>query len=171
MLLNLREARSKERMPLPAQKLDLTEIVANEPSIQAADPVEVKLEASGDGEQVVVRGQAEGKLELICSRCLTVFDSPLHVGFTERFANEPPDEEQDEADEESDIHYIAEDKVDLTPYIMENIILDLPQFPLCDEHCLGLCPTCGCNRNTEPCSCKHERLDPRWSGLQDLFQS
>ncbi len=170
MQLNLRDVRSK-KLTLHNQQLDLTEIVEEEPSLHASSPITVETAFSSDADEVIVNGQATGDLQLVCSRCLTIFEHPLSVSFEERFTNVPPDDEQLAADSELDVHYIAEDKVELTPYIMENIILELPQFPLCDEHCLGLCPTCGHNRNTEPCACKNEKIDPRWSGLQDLFQS
>ena len=37
--------------------------------------------------------------------------------------------------------------------IREQIFLTLPMKRLCREACAGLCPTCGVNRNTRPCSC------------------
>jgi large subunit ribosomal protein L32 len=39
--------------------------------------------------------------------------------------------------------------------------------PLCDENCLGLCPTCGVNRTRERCSCETSIGDERWGALKD----
>jgi uncharacterized protein len=43
--------------------------------------------------------------------------------------------------------------------------------PLCDEACLGLCPSCGANRNDDPCHCGSESRDPRWDALRALVIS
>ena len=40
--------------------------------------------------------------------------------------------------------------------------------PLCDENCLGLCPTCGVNRTREKCSCDESVVDERWGALKDM---
>ena len=40
--------------------------------------------------------------------------------------------------------------------------------PLCDEQCLGLCPTCGANRNREKCSCDEKVVDERWGALEGI---
>jgi len=39
---------------------------------------------------------------------------------------------------------------------------------LCGDACLGLCPTCGANRNLAPCACPPE-ADPRLSVLGKLL--
>ena len=43
----------------------------------------------------------------------------------------------------------------------------LQAYPLCREDCLGLCPRCGADRNTEPCACAPVP-DPRWAALGEL---
>lgn len=171
MQLNLRDTRSKGQTSLSSERIDITDIVNSEPSIHACGPLEASAKVKVEANNVIVQGHVEGKLELICSRCLTVFDRPLSVSFEEQFTNEKPDEEWNEQTEEDEIHYVEEDRIELVPYFMEHIILAIPQFPLCGDDCKGLCPTCGHNRNTEPCSCYNEKVDPRWSGLKDLFQS
>ena len=35
----------------------------------------------------------------------------------------------------------------------------------CADDCAGLCPTCGADRNTTPCDCAVDDLDPRWAAL------
>jgi len=41
--------------------------------------------------------------------------------------------------------------------------------PLCREACLGLCPVCGINLNSERCSCETSWRDPRLANLDTLF--
>ena len=50
----------------------------------------------------------------------------------------------------------------MTPYCWS-----CPSVPLCRPDCLGLCPTCGADRNEEPCTCA-EPGDPRWAALDVL---
>src|SRR3989339_97933 len=38
--------------------------------------------------------------------------------------------------------------------INEQLFLNIPQFPLHDENCRGLCPICGTNLNHDSCSCQ-----------------
>ena len=45
---------------------------------------------------------------------------------------------------------------------------ELPLVPLCADDCLGLCPSCGANRNDDPCDCGNEARDPRWDDLRAL---
>jgi uncharacterized protein len=59
------------------------------------------------------------------------------------------------------------DEVDLEPLVHDAVLLELPQAPLCRPDCLGLCPTCGANRNLDPCTCAAPR-DPRWAALDAL---
>jgi len=52
--------------------------------------------------------------------------------------------------------------------IREQVLLSVPLKVLCRENCLGLCPVCGKNRNTEPCGCAQPIQDPRWSALKEI---
>ena len=172
MQLNLRELFGKQHHIHLTEHIDIADIVQNEPSIHSASPLTVKVDATSEINMIVVNGQVAGELELVCSRCLNVFPSHADFSFEELFSNEKPSEDEESLDEEEQlIHYVTEDKIDLVPYIEEHVVLELPRFPICDKHCKGLCPTCGRNRNTEDCTCNNEKIDPRWSGLNDLFQS
>ena len=171
MQINLREIYGKQHTTHLSEQLDMADIVKNEPSLHSAGPMRSDVDAGAESGNIVVHGHVEGELELVCSRCLTVFPSRLSFQFEEVFSNETREaEEGDKMDEENLINYVTEDKVDLVPYIEEHILLELPRFPVCEEHCKGLCPTCGRNRNTESCKCNDEKTDPRWSGLKDFFQ-
>lgn len=170
MLLHLRELRDQNNSIQLNQVVDISDEVRSESSVHNAGPFQVQIDASAAENDVIVHGHAEGPLELICSRCLNVFPDALSFSFEEIFTRTAPDELEISEEDDRMITVITDDKVELDPYIKENILLELPLFPLCDEHCRGLCPTCGTNRNTEPCSCNEEKIDPRWSGLKDLLQ-
>ena len=47
-------------------------------------------------------------------------------------------------------------KVDLAPFIREEIVVNLPRYPVCKEDCKGLCTQCGQNLNTDKCNCEYK---------------
>lgn len=170
MRLHLRELYGKERSVHLSRQMDVSALIEGNSSVRSAGPFQAEAEAVGlPDDRVRVAGSMEGRLELVCSRCLTVFPRNHAFRFTEMFADGTGgDPEEMEGDES--VHYVTEDRIDLAPYFVEHFSLELPLFPLCDEHCRGLCPTCGANRNTENCACASEHTDPRWDGLKNLFR-
>ena len=58
--------------------------------------------------------------------------------------------------------------VDLRPMIREELLLVVPEFPVCREDCRGLCPRCGTNLNESECDCRSAEADPRWEALRKL---
>jgi uncharacterized protein len=64
---------------------------------------------------------------------------------------------------------VAGDEVSTEPLIAEQVLLSLPMKPLCKPDCAGLCPTCGADRNAEPCQCRPP-ADERWAGLDAWMQ-
>jgi uncharacterized protein len=76
-------------------------------------------------------------------------------------------------DEDGFIDAIEIDKfqseLDLSPYIWETIILNLPEKVLCREDCRGLCPVCGGRRNVCDCGCAADEADPRLEVLKNLL--
>ncbi|MBP7126927.1 DUF177 domain-containing protein [Myxococcota bacterium] len=121
---------------------------------------------------VMVRGRISGRATFQCSRCLG--DSPWNVAvafthlFVEdevharRFPGEVP-----EGDEMESSPY-RDGVVDLEPLVAEELVLSLPQAPLCSEACRGLCQRCGKNLNEGPCGCPAEEEDPRWAPLKRI---
>ncbi|RMF61929.1 MAG: DUF177 domain-containing protein [Calditrichaeota bacterium] len=103
-----------------------------------------------------------------CDRCLNEFDHTVHTVFQLLFH---VGKDTWKTSEEEVIHLPVETvDVDLTPWIVESLILDVPMKMLCKEECLGICPQCGVNRNEEPCQCDTTRIDPRWEKLRDLLK-
>jgi uncharacterized protein len=51
------------------------------------------------------------------------------------------------------------------------IQLAVPSKLLCRDDCSGLCPRCGKNWNTGPCSCDQQDTDSRWDALKKLTKS
>lgn len=73
----------------------------------------------------------------------------------------------------------AEETLDITEDIREELLLELPMNILCREDCAGLCEKCGADLNEGPCGCRREKAgdgsgdappDTRnpWSALDGL---
>ena len=70
---------------------------------------------------------------------------------------------------EDETYPLSHDEIDLEQPIRDLVVPELPLVPLCDEACLGLCPSCGANRNeTAVRLCGSESADPRWEALRAL---
>jgi len=144
-----------KRIPVGGETLQGTEPPAimqlDEPDIRFLHEVAYDFLAQVQGKALLVTGVLRTTATLRCSRCLMVFDQPLHVG---RFVFH------------QELH--GEDFVDLTANIREDIILELPQRALCEQDCRGLCPSCGKNLNEGDCRCEPCRADVRWRALDQL---
>lgn len=119
--------------------------------------VEAQIESVNEG--VVVKGTVIAPWEGECRRCLTALSGTLRSDVLEVFEAEPT---------EGETLLLDGDRIDLEPVAREAILLDLPLAPLCRQDCAGLCPTCGANRDDDPCDCAEPAADPRWSGLEGL---
>lgn len=146
-----------------------------------------RVEVTGDGnidiETTVDRGGAAGEYEatgtsrvtadLACSRCLEPYPfantSAFHVRFRPRPEIASENEEIEITDkEELDVEFYSERTIPLRSLAVEQLQLAIPMKPLCDEGCLGLCPTCGANKSREACSCETSIVDERWGALADI---
>lgn len=143
------------------------ELAASDPIWEEGDPrpvegvrVSGRLSQAGAG-RFYFSGQLEGEASASCRRCLTEVrqkvSEEVHLLLVDGAA--------DEADE-ADVYVIdARDReLDLRPAVREEWLLATPAFMVCSEDCKGLCPSCGANRNQEPCRCT-PTVDPRWSAL------
>ncbi|EPY10118.1 MULTISPECIES: YceD family protein [Paenibacillus] len=146
------------------------EVARERSDVAISEPVHVELSVKAEGDGFArAHGKLTAKMELQCSRCLTSFTETYVIPFDEQFKLKDSTDLPAEGDEE-DVITVADDLVDLKPYVEEALLMNLPYAPLCDEACKGLCPTCGTNRNEHPCGCSTERIDPRLAGLQDFFK-
>lgn len=73
-------------------------------------------------------------------------------------------------DSDPDFRYLApdENKIDIRPDVLDSIRLAFPMKVICREDCQGICLTCGKNKNSDPCTCSNEKIDPRWESLLKL---
>ena len=58
--------------------------------------------------------------------------------------------------------YLVDDRLDLSAWARDSLVLALPTQILCRPDCAGLCPVCGKNLNDEPHT--HEEDRPTRAG-------
>jgi uncharacterized protein len=114
-------------------------------------------------------GEVSGKVRANCGRCLESY--PLAVTQEFSLVLTPATRltgEIELAPGDLTQSFYEGNEIDLTPLMIEQILIALPTRPLCGEECRGLCPQCGGNRNSVQCACAVESGDPRWSALRNL---
>jgi len=143
--------------------------------LAGVSPVAINVEVDkGDlPAEYLVEGTAEFAGDLNCSRCVEPYPfanpSTFHVRFRPRPQASGENEEVEITNEdELDVEYYSEREIPLKDLALEQVQLSIPMKPLCDEQCLGLCPTCGANRNRESCSCESAGSDDRWGALKAI---
>src|SRR5947209_7831048 len=70
--------------------------------------------------------------------------------------------------EELTTPYVVENRLDLSGWARDGLVLALPDKILCRLDCAGLCPVCGLDLNREPHTHEGEESDPRWAALAEL---
>ena len=147
--------------------------LAPEDEYRLLAPVRLSGTVSRSKDTVHLVGEASTTLELACSRCLEGYQLDVTASFdlTYRPAAVRPEggDEAEVAEEDIDTAYYDEGRIDLAELVHEQLYLALPMKPLCKEDCKGLCPVCGANRNTTPCTCEAQWTDPRLAGLKALL--
>ncbi len=121
---------------------------------------------------ILVKGVLHTEVELICSRCLSLFSYPVTLNIGEEYiptidvvSGAPLPSPEELGSFIIDGHHV----IDLTEAIRQYTLLAIPMKMLCREDCAGLCQNCGHNLNQGPCDCSSQRADPRWSELSKLL--
>ena len=124
--------------------------LARDPVARANGPIRYELAVEPAGQELVVRGQVEAPLRLRCSRCAQFFSTTARVSsFLHAY----------ESAEHPDFLDVSDD-------VREDLLLEIPGFPLCQAGCKGLCARCGQDLNEGACGCVPPEGGPSpWSAL------
>lgn len=127
--------------------------------VPTSSPVtlDLRLESVVDG--VLVTGLVTVIVAGECGRCLDPIEWELDIDVQELYLYPGTDSDDDEASR------IVGEALDLEPLIRDEVVLELPFMPLCQDDCAGLCPTCGANLNADPDHSHGPVIDPRWGEL------
>lgn len=133
------------------------------PAPLAKNEVEATLLIEGKNADVTCKTQIKASFNVLCSRCAT----PIVLNFD--VTTQKPVLCNDGVCDEDAIYLNAAYCFDVIDEIYAQINFEFPMAPLCKEDCKGLCPVCGCDLNTEQCSCDIRTVDPRLAVLKNLF--
>jgi uncharacterized protein len=115
--------------------------------------------------EVFLKGSYSVKVELSCVKCLEKFELCVSGGFeTLYFTPEAYRDYYEAKGEEHQadsvvIEEIVDGQIDVTELVREQIILDLPPFPVCSNSCEGL---------EEMGDYSNDGIDSRWQKLLDI---
>jgi len=128
LLINLRHLERGDlaltgELPVAALDLDLRDEM-----IRAEKPLRYDLVVQRLDDNLLVRGPLVLPLTCECVRCLKGFELELTLPDWTCLVPLAGEEKVD----------ITSDSVDLTPFFREDILLELPQHPLCKPECGGL---------------------------------
>ena len=123
-----------------------------DPFVEVEGDVRYELQTQCVSDELVVRGTLSVELGFACARCSEKFSTTVSdSGFLRAY---PVSKDTD--------------SVDITADMREDLLLHIPDFPVCSDGCKGLCAQCGANLNKGSCNCEAgERPNP-WSALDHL---
>jgi uncharacterized protein len=94
-------------------------------SVRALEPVQVELLVTKDEDNFLVTGWARTSLSLVCGRCAEWLTLPVRAKAEHFFEAPHPN------------------SIDLTPFIREDVLLELPLNAVCSLGADGRCPVTG----------------------------
>lgn len=97
----------------------------DEPAARAEQPIQAELLVHRDGENLLVTGTLQTTLSLLCGRCATWMPWPVRTQVDHLFEAPHPN------------------SIDLTPFLREDILLELPLNAACRLGADGRCPVTG----------------------------
>ncbi len=124
-------------------------------------PLHVQLKVHNSGKFLLVQGTIQTELITTCGRCLEEFIYPLNLVYEDEWVLRVHASE----DQKETAFLFDKDDIEIRDRILEQIVLALPMKFICSKECLGLCPTCGVNRNLVKCECLDKVVDPRFARL------
>lgn len=156
----LGEGQSKFEADVPVEDIDLAD------SNEFNNPIHVLHDINKVGDEIFIKSSLSTKVDLICDVCLDDFATDVNEQVDIILTKDTDLVEREE--EDVYLYSDAAPKIDITDSVRQTLLLAIPFKKVCREDCKGLCPQCGVNLNHEQCSCTHERIDPRWSGLKNI---
>jgi uncharacterized protein len=134
-------------------------------------PLQSEAKVSKAGQSVLINGKVQTTLQLQCVRCLKEFSYPISSTFELTLIplKEPSSTEETELGEEDmESNFYQGGEIQLSEIACEQIFLEIPFKPLCQENCKGLCPICGKDLNLDSCKCVKEEFGSGFSALRKL---
>jgi len=136
-------------------------------------PVQAEISVEREFDHLMAAGRVQVPIELTCGRCLATYPSAVDSAF--RIILRKETTRQSEVEDETELcdddlvsSTYSGDEIDFAHEIEEQVAMEIPFKPLCDEGCKGLCPSCGADLNAAGCSCPKETVNLKFSALKDF---
>jgi len=126
---------------------------------------------------VRVSGKVTVNANVECARCLDPIEHEWSGSFTVVAKKTKKGESlnDSETSDNDEINYIIlktdENSIELSGFVHDALLLDVPFKIVCGENCRGLCPACGIKLGNEPCDCSSSHADERWQDLKNLLDN
>lgn len=137
----------------------LPELILGADTYTFEHPLNWNVLVSNTGGSLLVTGIVSGDAVTTCVRCLDPAEYRLE-GEVEGYFTIPGSDVELTEEEQEECEPLNEDHtIDLTSLLVAALSLELPQTPLCDDDCKGLCSGCGANLNYEECTCDKSEVE------------
>ncbi|ARI77586.1 YceD family protein [Halobacillus mangrovi] len=148
------------------EEVNISELEGMNNDIRRITPVHVKGQAITRGNDITVTFSIDGEMVLPCARTLVDVTYPFHIEAMELFNLSPYHTE--EGDDE--VHPVDGEMLDLTPYIKENVQLEIPTRVFSnDDEAHDEAPQEGKGWQVLSEEPEETKVDPRMAKLQSLF--
>ncbi|SDB87456.1 uncharacterized protein SAMN05421734_10268 [Pelagirhabdus alkalitolerans] len=154
-----------EELPVESE-VDLTELESLKNDIRKIGSVLVEGRMSAQDQTITAQLNIKGEMILPCARTLVDVHYSIDRDVIEVFSIDPYYQEEDE----SEMHPVDGEMIDLKPYIEENVLLEIPFRVYADPETIeeqALSAGEGWEVVSE--DDLEEKLDPRFEKLQSLF--
>ena len=124
------------------------------------------------GDTYTVHVELSGVFSTPCHKCLEAVTSRISPSFDLVVRRTTPHADAGSVQPGDDFVQLpaGQSRLELDPFIYENLVADIPMRITCRDDCKGLCATCGANLNVGECRCA-PAADERWNALKALKQT
>lgn len=151
------------------ETIDLSELKRSKNDIRDLSPVHVSGKAEFSGNKITFDLHIKTVLVLPCARTLVDVEHPIDLKVREVF-DLNPSEYAEEDDEE--VHPVFGETLDLTPFIRENILLEIPMQVFSKEAQVEKAPPqAGEDWEVLTEEEKRQQIDPRLADLKKFFEN
>lgn len=157
LLINLRHLERQDVVLKGELAVEELDIAGCDELIHAREPLVYELVAQKLEDAVLVQGSLRLGLDCECGRCLKPFRHELKLD--DWSWHLPLTGEEAAA--------VTNDCVDLTPYLREDILLELPPYPQCKPECRGLPKSAGKEKKSRAAG-PEEGSSSAWGELNKL---
>lgn len=105
------------------------------------EPVKANFDVQIRGEIIRIKGQIKAKINLVCDLCLKEFTKDIEIEVDEAYKKGTSEEAQNKEielkEEDFTESLYGKDKIDITDFVYQCVILNIPNKIVCDINCKG----------------------------------